>query len=468
MSFNKIPVELMTKILNNYMSDESSLEGSDQRLVHTLRLGLINRRSRAIALAESHIWKTIHLHWPEEIVDEYLRRAQQNGISLFLDTFCGPHDKATIDTNIQRWSAFLQSNMAAFKHLDLCIRSAACSQALSAALETSAPHLQTFKLVLGNFQITKNLFAGNAPALRTAHLDTRHSLEITSFPFLSTASLRVCQENCRRILLALQSMSQLEDITLFGTEDYTDVPAQAATRRRRRLRPIVLPFCRRLRIRNMVSFSVRRLMANIRAPLLEDLEIRETVTVADDALIPTPIPLALASVPRSPVDPTALHIELHADRVRIKLDGTTRLHYLSDWSRVQTVAPGDHRVLDAVTNLLTSLSTISGGQPVTISIDNNIFCHSAPLTLLKGMNMHLLWSRVFCAYPHVHTLEVAGDVTEASEILFNLGRNSILPLLSRLHIRSIRPGTLLPMYKLQRIQEVRDLELVLPQIDGAL
>ncbi|KZT31468.1 hypothetical protein SISSUDRAFT_724043, partial [Sistotremastrum suecicum HHB10207 ss-3] len=189
MPFDRMPTELIKKVFEEYMSDDAMLDGPTGRLVSTLRLGLISRRIRAIALSELAIWRTIYLHWPADVVEEYFRRAQDSDISVYLDTFQGANSKEAAQANRARWGNVLRSKMGGIVHLDACIRSAACGEALSDAFETPAPHLQTLRMALGNFKFCHDrLFSLAAPKLQAASFDSRLIWNLVPFTSLSTVT----------------------------------------------------------------------------------------------------------------------------------------------------------------------------------------------------------------------------------------------------------------------------------------
>ncbi|KZT30996.1 hypothetical protein SISSUDRAFT_1056642, partial [Sistotremastrum suecicum HHB10207 ss-3] len=264
--------------------------------------------------------------------------------------------------------------------------------------------------------------------------------------------------NSRKTLAMLQSMPQAKDITLVGSITNTDVPAP------RQLHSVVFKSCHRFEVKNMVSFSVRRLMSTIRLPLLRTLEMQEYVTTEDDlGLVPTAVPEALASVPGPWIAPTSLFVQLYPERIIMRTEGEPAVHYVSDWRRLDSVPLGDRRILDTASAMISSLSTHSGMRPARLCIHNSIrgpmdaaaLLHTLPPTLLRAMNAMILFIRVFQSYPEVDTLELSGHIEQP---LFAVRGGTLLHL-SHLIIRNLAVGVTVPMYIIDQIRLSRDLEL---------
>ncbi|KZS95770.1 hypothetical protein SISNIDRAFT_464105 [Sistotremastrum niveocremeum HHB9708] len=425
MAFARTPAELLQKIIAEYMEDEAIFASPSHRLQHTVRLGLINRRLRAFTLSIPSIWQTIYLQWPIEAVEEYLRRAQYSGISLYLDTFHGADDQKKADAKRQSWAIILRDHMTAFESLDIHIRTAACGKALSMALETPAPNLKTFHLDLGKFDITRKLFSLQAPNLQTVHLNTRLAWDLAPFTSLSSVTLTVCQENSRKILAMLPTMDQLSALSLTGTNNTTDIPFP------RHPHSIVLPPCQILKLKNMTSLSTRRLMSTVDLPQLQALEINEIVAMSDLESVPTTIPDAFAAISGPIVDPESLSIEIYHERVIIRTDGTPSISYTSDWRFLSKPARGDQRILDTIAAMIDSVSN-------TLQVAY-MYLELPPPSMFDDLDLMILFFRVFRDYPLISTLELSGHVDQA---LFAIDAGGTLLDLSYLKLSNLVPGAM--------------------------
>ncbi|KZS95845.1 hypothetical protein SISNIDRAFT_464159 [Sistotremastrum niveocremeum HHB9708] len=461
MAFETIPLELLDEILTCYMSDGSMFEGQEKRLIATARLALINRRTRALALARPDIWRTIYLQWPEAVVQEYFQRAKESHISLYLDTFqkSSNLNALTINSNIQRWAHFLASNMASFEHMELYIRSGAC-QALSGPLTTPAPNLQTFSLTLGTGQLNCKLFSGVAPKLRSTRLDSCMTFELAPFVSLSTVTLRMHQQNCRKSLSNLNSnVLRLENVTLVGSDSVTDIPSPHQPH------SVILPFCRRFVVKDMAPVSVRRLMSTVSLPHLQTLRIHETLDAPESLPIAASLSRILELLETGfRVTPTSLSVEIHQHRVIVETDGMPSLRYDSDWHSVHGLFRRyDPRVPDTVIRMITSILSVPGVRIGRLAVCDNIdpsVQDSDDPSALSTMGMNFLWFSVFRGFPDIETLEFSGHIRLPTMALD--GAESLtLPRLTALNVRNTitRHESELPIATLERIKLKRKLKL---------
>lgn len=422
-----------------------------------------DKQWRAAAIAYPRIWRKIYLQWPADVVELYFQRSNARNILLYLDTAqTEEEDLQKIDSNRRRWADFLISNMEAIAFFRLSVRSTACSQALSSALETPAANIRTFILELDNWRLEsfRNIFSNKAPKLRDIRLDTCLQWNLIPFPSLSALSLRLCRENCKYTLMSLRSLAQVEKLTLIGGDQDTDVP------KIRKPSSIILPSCRQLTIQKMGSVLVTRLLRALRSPVLEHLHIRESIMLDEgNEFVPTTMAQAFASVTGPRTSPLSLFIAVHPNRVIMVTDGTPSYSYICRWhDRSDTVALGDPRVLDAVAIIFTSLIMSLGQQPTRLAIHNNVREDQElssedederQPTLLTSMDIPLLWRRVFDAYPDVETLELSGSIADGVKVLREA--EHLLPRLSSVYTKPDVPTAI--AQTLHDIQQSRNLAL---------
>lgn len=432
------------------------------------------RRIQFIVLAYARIWRQINLAWPDEQVQTILRNARAYKISLILDTQKGSKDE-TADARRLRWADFLTSYMHTIDSLDVRCHDTPCCRALSAALETPAPSLRSFKLSLGKLRLDsyRNLFSRAAPKLRSIQLDTSQLWDgdhIKSFPVLSSINVRLCQENCRKTLLSLRTLPQMETLTLVGEFTMKCVPVIE--------RPsiLVIPNLCHLTIQKFASPLVQRLVSALRAPRLSSLFIKELMKVTGGTLSPTTMDQALATAVGTRSNPASLVIAIHSNRVVIRTNGTPTYEHISMWNNLDLfLDPGDPHVLDTVTHILTSPSVTVNLRPTHLEIQNSVFQDDLqdddkeyevdparppkPVTILKVMDFPLLWRRVFEAYPGVKTLNLYGCIEDAVQVISEA--EDILPSMTQLSMSHAPPKVGGPLHEdLERIQRARDLVLL--------
>ncbi|KZS95803.1 hypothetical protein SISNIDRAFT_451434 [Sistotremastrum niveocremeum HHB9708] len=451
MPLSAIPVELLSRILKDALLDIDVMQGPKKRLKYTARLALINRQTRAVALANAEIWSTIYLQWPYSAVTEYFERAKRSNICLYLDTYQSV-DAATADINIQNWAFFLQTNMGTFTHMDLHIRSADDAEALSEALEAPAPNLQSFRLRLYQIPVSWDLFSSTAPKLETAYLDTCRTWDVSPFLALSTLTLRVCQTNCRRSLSVLQRTPHLKNITLIGTGNATDVPSPQEPH------TVVFPSCHHFDVKNMKSVSVRRLMSTIKLPALVALAIHESVALLP--FLPTVLAEHLAPANGLLVSPTRLSVELYPNSLIIETNGTPSIRQTTDWHDVHKLQSLPRfQIHNAVVNMIASISSVllTMAPPhvaILNKIDHTRFRASNEPALV-ALDQYMVFKDVFIAYPQIETVELAGYVGRAAYALLVDG----LPSLHAVDIKYIMPGSRVPVDDLRELEHKRNVVL---------
>ncbi|KZT38868.1 hypothetical protein SISSUDRAFT_1128449 [Sistotremastrum suecicum HHB10207 ss-3] len=414
-----LPNEVVAEILEIYVAQIlNPIPGTLPKLNHKekmqaiMRVALINQRIRDIALSRPAIWRTIYLHVRPQIVELFFERSHQEKILLYLDLCYGGSHAENQTQERERQTTFLRTNMPAFQHLGIRLRNVEGAEAVSEALQTPAPNLQSldFDFSTQDMPCHTNLFAHSAPNLQTAKLFSKVPWHISPFPSLSAVSARIGQRNCRKILSTLSSLPGLETINLTGNVEPGDVPLDPPPH------PAVFASCRRLKLEKFEANCVLRLLPQLRLPALTSLHIHEGPTVLETPTVPmtlftTTITDTLISLPGPRVLPSSISISIHPRRLIIETNGTPSIRYLCDW-RIAGYTPGplDPLIFNAVSALCTALSTIPNVNVSELSILYNIRDNFPERTALSCMDMEYIFYRVMEAYPQINRLHLSGNV----------------------------------------------------------
>ncbi|KZS89305.1 hypothetical protein SISNIDRAFT_497516 [Sistotremastrum niveocremeum HHB9708] len=430
--------ELPTEILHKIMKLAVEELHQNKRLQATLRLGLLNRRLRAVSLNCPDLWSTIYLPWPQEVVLLYLQRAREScqnpTLIIYLDTHSKhfrPKEKNTV--RVGYYASFLTQHMASIKALHVVIDPEHRSPLLAAAFTYPAPLLEIFDLnITEKIHFSTELFAKQAPKLRVAKFRSLHYFNFGPAIALRDLNIRIDQQNAKGFLNMIAAAPGIESLTLVGAEDPLPVSTHLQERR-----PIVLSHCRSLTIQRMHWISARRLLPILKLPSLEELiyhEIQE-ITAEDPAI-------AMESALRHIVDNTSalpassLNIDLYMHRVNLSLDGTPSIRITSDWPDPTSPVPPllgnmiSRRIYTTLENILLAPACALHAQPekLVIYTETKQPEHNSVLTSSIREDVKTLFRRVLGAYPSVKDLMLLRVLEDIPSVLLN--NPDILPNLS--------------------------------------
>lgn len=216
-------------------------------------------RFRLVMRESMEFWATVHLSWPEAIVNHFLEISEENPKYLVLDTNEGGRDN--MEEKYARWATALTSTIPNTRKLIVRIHNGHGDSRLATALTTAAPNLETFILNLGkNVQAIDNLFSYAAPRLSTISLYTTLRVDLARFPSLRHVTMHVGTRNYRTLLSTLEPLSQIVSLVLIGTENAARIRISPAPQ------PISLESCSILTIRNMEANRADYLRSRIGLP----------------------------------------------------------------------------------------------------------------------------------------------------------------------------------------------------------
>ncbi|KZT37718.1 hypothetical protein SISSUDRAFT_1129431 [Sistotremastrum suecicum HHB10207 ss-3] len=462
MLLDGLPVEMLHKIMKLSIEDKMPLSPK-QRLSATLRLGLLNRRLRAVSLNCTELWSTIYLQWRQEIVLLYLQRVRQccrdPALVIYLDT----NGKLTESLLVRagHWASFLSQNMASIKALHVIINPGHIGPALVPAFNRPAPLLQICNLTVNNrIQLSTSIFAQQAPKLCIAKFRSPSHFKLGHAPSLRVLDIKIDKQNAKGFLNTIEATTYLESLTLVGVQN-----AQPLLLGERK--PVVLPHCRSLTINNMHSTSARPLMSLLRLPSLVTLDYHEIqVILLAEPEITMASALKIITEFSSTLPNPTLSINLLPHRVVVRLKATPfSLCFTSDWPDLGSPFPEfaheiiSRRVFTSIEDMLTSLASCSI-QPEQLIFSNrrNDRTHSNRILshALKD-DFQTLVARLLRAYPSVQSLRLHGVQRAARVLLDDL---QILPLLSSVEFSFINPEISPETWQLlEDIQEARGVSI---------
>lgn len=167
------------------------------------------------------------------------------------------------------------------------------------------------------------------------------------------------------------------------------------------------------------------LLSAIRLPALKELEVHETVNLAIvDGEIKLPWELipsfsrALTSLHNPHHLPTSISIAIDYRHMKIIVNGTPSISYESRWFWKATDGIGNSLLLDTVSDLCTSLSTIPNVAVRELSILYDMsyvrgVTNPHDRIALSGMDATVLLRRIMKAYPVITSLTLRADVDDA-------------------------------------------------------
>ncbi|KZT32224.1 hypothetical protein SISSUDRAFT_1123522, partial [Sistotremastrum suecicum HHB10207 ss-3] len=162
MSFNQMPIEVVTEVFQEYVVDLLTSGPSlsrPERMNAIMRLGHIDKRTRQAVLANPSIWRTIFLHAPLPVVELFFERARQKQIRIFFDLdyklargFSRRQRRnaarlAEHEQYLSTRAAFIRKNMSSFEEFTIRGKKIQGSEELSRSLQTPAPNLQSFSFL---------------------------------------------------------------------------------------------------------------------------------------------------------------------------------------------------------------------------------------------------------------------------------------------------------------------------------
>ncbi|KZS95351.1 hypothetical protein SISNIDRAFT_483591 [Sistotremastrum niveocremeum HHB9708] len=456
MLVDALPEETLHKIMKLSIEDKMPLSPK-QRLSATLRLGLLNRRLRAVSLNCAEIWSTIHLQWKQDIVLLYLQRVHQScenpALVIYLDT----NGKLTESLLVRagHWASFFSQNMASIKALHVIINPGRIGPALVPAFNHPAPLLQTCTLIINNkIQLSTSIFAQQAPNLRIAKFRSPSHFKIGHAPSLRVLDIRINKQNVKGFLNAIEATPAVESLTLVGVQD-----AQPFLLGKRG--PLILPQCRSLTIKNMPWTSARPLMSLLRLPSLVALDYHEIQDFmpAEPGITMTSASKSITEFSSRLSHPT-LSIDLLPYRIVVRLKATPfRFCFVSDWSGVPYMPLPDQTLSRRIFAELEDMLTCPAScliQPEQLIFSYNLMDQKHPQRILfyaLQNDFQTLLARMFRAYPSVQSLQLR-QVQHPVRVL--LDDPQILPQLSSVEFRSVNSSISPETWQLlQDIQEAR-------------
>ncbi|KZS90410.1 hypothetical protein SISNIDRAFT_519509 [Sistotremastrum niveocremeum HHB9708] len=377
------------------------------------------------------------------IVEMFFERALKKNIDLSLDQIyqCCENlcKNSTPADQIAQRASFIQSNMSAFQHLTLLpikLNNIDYWKTLSVALQTPAPNLRSIDIRFSQDMQCPNLFDQNAPKLRTAHLLTKEDWNLDAFKSLTTVSVYIDQDTCQGMISTLESMEGLQGITLIRRDTILHGPLQPLEHPAH----AIFTSCRRFEVQKMDSDWVLTLLSAIQLPALTELYIHETANLANlDGETTLPLELilsfsrALTSLHNPHHLPTSISIAIDYRNLKITTNGTPSICYESRFPPHWTYfGPENSLVLDAVSNVCTTLSTIPNVAVRELTILYDMSFVRDDMSTLSSMNAAVLLRRIIAAYPLITRLTLRADVDEAIHVL--CAEPHLLPSHTRLEI----------------------------------
>ncbi|KZT42856.1 hypothetical protein SISSUDRAFT_1125414 [Sistotremastrum suecicum HHB10207 ss-3] len=430
-SFEDLPPEMLSEIIAHYMSNPEEYATARKRRVHTVKIGLINARLRAVALSRhwEEIWSTIYLQWPKNLIELYVNRVTK-GYRVYLDTREGglKNNEARLDY----CASFLTEKMDRVELLNVNIHHGLFPESLRLALQTPAPKMRSLIFNLGNeVQNFNVLFNHNAPLLQSAHICAAAPLNIHSFTAITALKMKIGHETIGPLLTALAVMPQLEDLSLRGSGDTFEGVVFATER-------ITLPNCHSFSTRHMEANLIAFILSSLALPALQHLVLYENTFCKNTGRITTMLPILHTVLgPGISVAPSAirdtLFIEIQPYRAFLKMPG---FHLETDLAPLRTVSLADPpEVLSTLlSEFLTRPARHFEAHPTELVIRLNInkTSRNENKTSLARVSMLKLMRDIFTAYPSVHRLRLEGRVNKSLASLIK--PHNLLPDLSELEI----------------------------------
>ncbi|KZS87316.1 hypothetical protein SISNIDRAFT_491173 [Sistotremastrum niveocremeum HHB9708] len=431
MPFNHLPLEIHEMIVVEYETDPSRVEASSKDLLkNTLALSQINRRFRALSLSDRHqdLWSIIHLLWPREAVEEFVRRCEYQDLTIFLKTRIPSNRKRTEE--VERWISFFLSNMDRIVSLQLDIPLGRAGRDIADTIaDTPAPRLHSLALHLDETDREnagiRRLLDYNAPNLQQARIHANLPFELQSFPSLRVLTLRASHHNFKGLLGMLGTMTeQLEILRLNGVKrwDLQVLPPDL-------LAPLVLTACTFLCIANFDAHRVCYIISNIHLPNLNQLTIKEKVVQAlvDGAFLSSLFP-TLPRINAEGVD--SLYLGIYCNRFVVEMPG---YQYETNWRHL---AKQQITLLPLVIDIVHALADHLDSHPITLIVESGITSSewSEPdPAFLTLPDVDQLIDVVFAAFSWVQRLKVGGNINPPIHALFD---PSQLPNLTDLIIQT--------------------------------
>lgn len=477
MSFNQMPIEVVTEVFQEYVVDLLTSGPSlsrPERMNAIMRLGhmcvplsdphpsrwsdclqlLSDKRTRQAVIANPSIWRTIFLHAPLPVVELFFERARQKQIRIFFDLdyklargFSRRQRRnaarlAEHEQYLSTRAAFIRKNMSSFEEFTIRGKKIQGSEELSRSLQTPAPNLQSFSFLFARREMRScyaNIFAGDAPRLQTVHINSSNPWKLDQFQAVTDVTARLANNNCGKIMATIQSIPGVRAIALSGKMKHNDVLLHLLNY------PTVHPSCAYFEVTQMESECVVTLLSSVELPAVTKFRIHEfpiTVDFGEELpreIVKTTFPLVLASVPGDHVLPTSLRITFCSNTLLMQTNGTPSLQYRSDWCLVTDFdQAGDPLVFAAASDLCRSIATLPQINVTHLSISNR--CRPGPRdppTALSSINASELFAEVLTAYPFLTDLELIGYLDEFIDLMCNEG-GLLLPSRPRITIRAFK------------------------------
>ncbi|KZT39968.1 hypothetical protein SISSUDRAFT_1127684 [Sistotremastrum suecicum HHB10207 ss-3] len=283
---------------------------------------LVNKRFQPVA-TKACLWSDLDLRWPQELLDFYMQKSRNHSLALTLRI----EGLTKVDCKAQnrKYSDYLTRCLPMTKKLDIYIAVGQCTRELANALNNAAPRLETLHLELDKgVALIKSLFAYDAPLLVTALVHDPVSHDLPRFPSLRTLNLRVGKAHHQNLLVMLETMPQLEDITLVGERSAVQTDL---------LQPytgsIFLPSCRSFKIRSMQISVARQIVSHLNFLSTATLDMQLFVSHNDVSLSnrePSFDPFILSP----DILANVLTVELLPDSLLLQLDSSPSYSFTLD------------------------------------------------------------------------------------------------------------------------------------------
>lgn len=359
-------------------------------------------------------------------------------------------NKGDLNAEKHRWAHFLQANMQHIEMMNINVydsRKSSWAQnnvEFAAALDTPAPYLQEFTLIMGdNTKGIESLFSGTAPLLHRASISTNQQFHLSHFTSLKVLKLKISVHFHAQLLAMVPALLELEELDLFGSVDcsHATVPDASETR------VVLLPSCRSLALKRMGSPLASYLLSSMSVSKLERLSVHEKL-LPKDGVLEASFLQALALIAVQSTGAATLQLALQRNHLFVKASGTPVFAYSVDCSYLEKRCHFDEaeQLLEIAVPIFTMLSTNLSMQPKELVIE---LCQHAPASPLYMMDQSLLWRRVFAEYDHVEVLRLSGDTAEVIEVLNS--SDSYFPLLSEVQFTE---GTLVASSDLEILLDI--------------